>query len=179
MLREVTTAVRIAALVGTVCLAACDTVSVGNTGANTQTLCLTDYQQCIDPILHASINGSLGPLTCSASGCHNSTSGSGGGFKLFADPDPADPTFDQQILANFISAKAFANFNSPPDSKLLLEPLRGVFAISGTHTGGDIFPDTADACYVAIRDWISRRVTARDAPSCGGCTPPDVSTCGN
>jgi hypothetical protein len=164
-------------LVVSACLAGCDTVTVEPHGG--QTLCLADYQQCVDPILHAAINGpSGGPLTCSAGGCHNVDSGSGGGFELYPDPNPTDPDFDDQILANFISAKAFANLSAPADSKLLLEPLQGVFAISGTHTGGDIFPDTNDACYVAMHDWISNRVSTRDDPGCGVCTLPDVSICG-
>jgi len=155
---------------------ACDTATVEETGA--QTLCLADYQQCVDPIFHAAINGpGGGPLTCSASPCHAPT-GNGGGFGINPQPNPADADFDTQILANFIAAKAFANLDSPADSKLLLEPLQGVFAISGTHTGGDIFPDTNDACYIAIRDWISTRVSVLDDLSCGLCTPPDVGTCG-
>ena len=159
------------------CVAGCDTVTVEPLGG--PTLCLADYQQCVDPILQAAINGpSGGPLTCSAGGCHDVDTGSGGGFEVYPDPNPADPDFDTQILANFISAKAFANLITPADSKLLLEPLQGVFAISGTHTGGDIFPDTNDACYVAMHDWISNGVGARDDPGCGVCTPPDVSTCG-
>lgn len=167
----------LAVLALAVCLAGCDTVSVEPAGG--QTLCLADYRQCVDPVLQAAISGpSGGPVTCSASGCHNVDSGSGGGFELFPAPDPADPDFDAQMLANFISAKAFANLDNPAESKLLLEPLQGVFAVSGTHTGGDIFPDTADACYLAIRDWIGTRVSARDDPACGVCAPPDVGTCG-
>lgn len=159
-------------------LAGCDTVEVVGDEGNAQTLCLADYAQCIDPILHAPMLGSLGPVTCSASGCHDVAAGSGGSFKIFASPDPASPDYDQQILANFIAAKAFANLDSPADSKLLLEPLVGVSTISGVHTGGDIFPNTADACYVAMRDWITTRVSRREDPACGVCTVPALATCG-
>lgn len=138
-----------------------------------ETLCFADYQQCVDPILHASINGSGGPVSCSASGCHDVAAGSGGGFKVFVNP--ANET---ELMANFFAAKAFANLAVPTDSKLLLEPLSGISAISGTHTGGDIFPGTGDACYAAILDWASRSVDDANAVACGACTAPTLADCG-
>ncbi len=82
------------------------------------------------------------------------------------------------MLANFFAAKAFANLDNPVNSKLVLEPLQGVSSISGTHTGGDIFPDTADSCYQAIFDWMSLRVDVNDNASCGFCTPVAIAACG-
>jgi hypothetical protein len=81
-------------------------------------------------------------------------------------------------MANFFAAKAFANLEDPPGSKILLEPLQGQSSITGTHTGGDIFPDTGDACYAAIFSWISTRVDEDTSASCGACTPPDTAACG-
>ncbi len=157
-------------------LAGClDEVDIQPDAANGQTLCLADYQMCVDPIFHANINGSSGsPVTCSASGCHDVNSGSGGGFKIF----PNAGADDIKILANFTSAKAFANLSTSSRSKLLLEPLNGISAISGTHTGGDIFPNQNDVCYQAILSWISTRVDDTNASSCGRCTVPTISACG-
>lgn len=154
-------------------LVACDDVTVEplpNTGS---TLCLIDFENCIDPIFHANINGRSGPTTCSASGCHDIEAGSGGGFKIF--PQPVDPV---KRLSNFNAAKAFTFLNSPAQSKLLLEPLKGVSAISGTHAGGDVFPSTDDPCYQAILIWIANRVEDSDTPNCGSCTVPNLSLCG-
>lgn len=138
-----------------------------------ETLCYADYRQCVDPIFHVAINGSSGPVTCSASGCHDVNAGSGGGFKVFANPSD-----DVELTANFFAAKAFANLAAPGDSKLLLEPLSGISAISGTHTGGDIFPSTGDACYTAIRDWIDNTVDDANAGACGACSAPTLASCG-
>jgi hypothetical protein len=53
-----------------------------------------------------------------------------------------------------------------------------VFSITGTHTGGDIFPDPDDPCYQAIRAWISTRVDDEEAAGCGFCAPPPLPECG-
>ena len=72
----------------------------------------------------------------------------------------------------------FANLDDPVNSKLVLEPLQGESSVAGTHTGGDIFPDTGDACYQAIVEWMSVRVDDSAGTSCGFCAPVDVSSCG-
>ena len=82
------------------------------------------------------------------------------------------------MLANFFAAKSFSNLDNPAQSKLLLEPLQGVFSITGTHTGGDIFPDTADECYLAIFNWISTRVDDLNSANCGVCTAAVLASCG-
>ena len=156
----------------------CDSVDVDDAANSSQTLCLADYQQCIDPIFNADLSTSQGFATCSASGCHDQGAGSGGGFKIFPELDPADADYDQRSLANFTSAKAFANLNNPNNSKLLLEPLTGASQISGVHTGGDVFPDTTDVCYQTIHAWISRAVDDPENAACGVCTVPDVNACG-
>ncbi|MEJ2514327.1 MAG: hypothetical protein P8080_04640 [Gammaproteobacteria bacterium] len=138
------------------------------------TLCVADFASCVNPIFDEVINGRTGQATCASSGCHDVNAGSGGAFKIFPRAEPDSP----EMMANFFAAKAFANLDDPPQSKLLLEPLQGVFSITGTHTGGDIFPNEADPCYAALRAWISIRVDDSSAASCGFCLQPDLSACG-
>lgn len=148
-----------------------ENTQVSSTGG---TLCIADFTDCVNPIFDAVVNGRTGQTTCAASGCHDVGAGSGGAFKIFpgAAPDSVE------MMANFFSARAFSNLDNPGQSKLLLEPLQGVFSITGTHTGGDIFPDVNDPCYQAIREWISVRVEDDQADSCGFCTPPALPECG-
>ncbi len=144
---------------------------VSSTGG---TLCIADFTDCVNPIFDAVINGRTGQTTCAASGCHDVGAGSGGAFKIFPQATPGSV----EMMANFFSARAFSNLDNPGQSKLLLEPLQGVFSITGTHTGGDIFPDVNDPCFVAIRNWISTRVEDEEAASCGFCSPPPLPECG-
>jgi len=155
-------------------LAACNDVSVEPVPSTGSTLCLVDFETCVDPIFDASINGRNGATTCSASGCHDINAGSGGGFKVFPNSSN-DPT---RTLSDFNAAQAFAFLNSPPDSKLLLEPLNGISAISGTHAGGDIFPNASDPCYQTMLSWLSNRVETSDSSTCGSCTVPNFNQCG-
>ena len=152
----------------------CKEVVVTEADSDNRTLCYSDFELCVSPILDAQLSGRAGPATCAASGCHDQASGSGGAFKIYAQATPTSA----QMLANYYAASAFANLDDPGQSKLLLEPLQGVSSITGTHTGGDIFPDTGDACYVAIHDWISNQVEASDSTACGQCTVPDTASCG-
>lgn len=155
-------------------VAACNEVENVQQAQTAQSLCLADYEACVNPIFDGTLNGSVGQVTCSASGCHNQAAGSGGAFKIFANPQPGST----EILANFFAAKSFANLDNPAQSKLLLEPLQGVSSISGTHTGGDIFPDTTDQCYQTIFSWISTRVDDRNSSSCGVCVAAALASCG-
>jgi hypothetical protein len=166
---------RIAIIVLALALAACgDDVDLEPVAASGSTLCVADFEMCVNPIFDAIVTGRSGQATCSGSGCHDVGAGSGGAFKIFPDAQPDSP----EIMANFFAAKGFANLDAPSLSKLLLEPLQGVSSISGTHTGGDIFPDTGDACYQAIEEWASVRVEDSGAATCGFCTPIDISSCG-
>ncbi len=139
-----------------------------------KTLCLSDYAQCIDPIFHIEMQGKNGAITCSSAGCHDVSSGSGGGFKLFDSPQ----TGSVEMLANFYTARSFANLNAPENSKLQLEPLTGTFSVTGSHTGGDIYMDINDACYQAILAWNNKQVDEMDSASCGVCTVPNLASCG-
>ncbi len=150
--------------------AACRDVSVEERDETGQALCFADYQACVDPIFNGHISG----VSCSTSSCHDQGAGSGGGFKIFPNLSEGDP----EMLANYFAARSFANLNEPDQSKLLLEPLQGSFGITGSHGGGNIFPDRNDLCYQVIRDWISHRVDDSNSESCGVCTPVDVSLCG-
>lgn len=155
-------------------MAACKEVEITPVAADNRTLCYADFELCVSPILDAQLSGRAGPVTCASSGCHDQAAGSGGAFKIYAQPAPDTA----EMLANFFAARAFANLNAPAQSKLLLEPLQGVSSITGTHTGGDILPTTGDACYVAIHDWISNQVEASDSSACGQCVVPDTAVCG-
>ncbi len=118
-----------------------------NTGV--QTLSYSTYTASVNAVFDADIGGK----TCSASGCHNINGGSGGSFKIYANA-----TTTAQLTANFISAKSFANLVDPASSKLLLEPLTGIFSSVGSHAGGDIFTN-GDANYTIIFNWINSPVT--------------------
>lgn len=114
------------------------------------TLSCRDFQTSVNQIFDADING----RTCAASGCHSVNGGSGGAFKIY----PSATAGSLQMEANYLAARAFTNLSSVPDSKLLLEPLGGSQSIVGAHTGGDIFPDTTDLNYIAIRAWIANQI---------------------
>jgi predicted CxxxxCH...CXXCH cytochrome family protein len=108
------------------------------------------FQASVNPIFDANIGG----RTCSASGCHDQGGSAGGAFKIYPNAAPNSV----QMQANYLAAKGFANMNTTADSKLLLEPLAGAQSIVGSHTGGDIFPDTSDANYLTIYSWIENKV---------------------
>jgi hypothetical protein len=105
------------------------------------------YQQQVNPIFDADIDGK----TCSSSGCHAVTNGSGGGLKLYQNA--ALDSFEMDF--NYRVAQSLSNLVDPSQSKLLLEPLAGTFSITGSHAGGDIFPDQSDPNFVVILSWIS------------------------
>ena len=129
-------------------------VSSGAASSGT-TLCQNQFETCISPIFNRAFQSSSGVnVTCASGGCHEVGAGFGGSFKIY----PNASLGSSDMFANYLVSKAFANLVSAPDSKLLLEPLAGSSSITGSHTGGDIFPNNSDACYVAIRNWIANRV---------------------
>ncbi len=151
-----------------------NTVNPQPVEASGSTLCVVDYEVCVNPIFDAAINGRTGVATCSAGGCHSQASGSGGAFKI----NPGAPTGSPEMMANYFSARSFANLDDPPGSRLLQKPTAGRSAAIGGHAGGDIFPGTSDACHAVIQNWISTRVDDANAAVCGSCVPVDTSTCG-
>ncbi len=161
---------RTAACAAVLTSAACNQVTPQPVQTGGSTLCVSDFERCVNPVFDASIKSRTGPVTCSAAGCHAQASGSGGAFKIFPNPQPGS----NESLANFFAARGFADLNNPSSSRLLQKP----DADSVPHAGGDIFPNSADACHVAILKWISNRVDNENAASCGSCTVPAISTCG-
>ncbi len=155
-------------------LAACGTDVPPGTAATGQTLCQNNFNVCINPIFNSPMVRSNGDVvTCASGGCHEVGAGFGGSFKIY--PGATEPT---ELQANYLVAVAFANLTSPSSSKLLLEPLAGTSAITGSHTGGDIFPNTSDACYSAILTWISNSVSDQSDPRCASCSVPVLANCG-
>lgn len=132
-----------AALAAAVFFSGCGTEVTSGEVTTGQTLRYDVFEASVNPILES--------RGCTASGCHNVVFGNGGAFKIY----PNAVNGSAEMLANFIAAKSFANLTTPAQSKLLLEPLAGANQSSaGTHSGGDIFPDTSDPDYLTILGWI-------------------------
>lgn len=132
--------------------AGCNEVNV-EPAANAQQLCQEYYEACINPLLtqpRTLISRDVS-VTCSSAGCHDSVSGSGGAFKI----DGSALAGTDAMTTNYRAAHGFINISDPVNSKLLLEPLAGSDAISGTHGGGDIFADPNDSAYQEIYYWIT------------------------
>lgn len=140
-----------AALAAAVFFSGCGTEVTTGEVSTGQTLDQAVFQAQVNAIFDKDIGG----RTCSASGCHSVNGSSGGAFKIY----PNAPDDSLEMMANFIAAKSFANLTDPASSKLLLEPLAGAQSITGSHTGGDIFPDTSDPDYQTIFNWISSPLT--------------------
>lgn len=163
-------------------IAGCGAEVSGGAVSSGTTLCQNQFETCINPIFNRAFPDSSGVnVTCASGGCHEVGAGFGGSFKIY----PNAGAGSTEMLANYLVSKAFANLVSAPDSKLLLEPLAGSSSITGSHTGGDIFPNNSDACYAAIRNWISNKVSdPADPVRCLPCStvPADVdamlATCG-
>jgi len=127
-----------------------------------QQLIFADYQNTVNPIFDKDIEGKV----CSSSGCHSIGNGSGGGLKLY--PNAALDSFEMDF--NYRVAQSLSNLTNPDQSKLLLEPLAGTFSITGSHAGGDIFPNVNDPDYLTILAWISNpeEVTGSSSSNSGG-----------
>ena len=144
-------------------LAGCNEVDL-EPAANTQQLCQEYYEACINPLLtqpHSIISRGVS-VTCSSAGCHDNVAGSGGAFKI----DSSAQAGTDAMTTNYHAARGFTNLSDPVNSKLLLEPLAGSDAISGTHGGGDIFADPNDSAYQEIYYWIThpRKIATEACP---------------
>jgi len=134
--------------------------------------CANDFETCVMPILSGQIRRRGGAIiSCADGNCH-APGGNGGRFTLGSD-----------VNANFLVAQNFIDFTNPDDSLLLVEPTQddvSPSAVAAFHGGGEIFPSKSDACYVAIRSWISRQVTDQNSQVCGTCTPvaSTITSCG-
>jgi len=120
-------------------------------------LCQNEFQTCVMPILSSPIKRRQGDFrACTDSACHVS-GGNGGRFTLsFTDMDSNVTA----IMDNFV------NFTFVDQSPLLAKPTAGDPAF---HGGDDIFPNSSDPCYSAIRSWLAKQVPSRTDASCGTC----------
>ena len=143
------TAVLLITLYSLFTLTSCKSVeNTENTGV--QTLSQSTFETLVNPIFDANIGG----RTCASTGCHATPGGSGGSFIIY--PNAAGDAF--KLAGNYNSALSFANLVNPAQSKLLLEPLTGIFSSVGSHAGGDIFTQ-GDANYTIIFNWINSPIT--------------------
>lgn len=127
----------------------CDNVTVEEVNIS-KSLDFEIFSTQINRIFDQDINNKR----CTDVGCHNINGGSGGALRLNPNLTPS-ATIDcsAQMIANFISTSTFVNKNDPEGSKLIQEPLVGSSALTGTHSGGDLFT-TADTPYTQIINWI-------------------------
>ena len=139
----------------------CDNTSneaLPNSGVS---LCINQYEQCIDPIFQNPTNTGS---TCSQAGCHNLPGGSpAGGFGL----NPGAGIGSPEMMVNFTSVEARTLNNN-----LLLNKAA---TANGTSHGGGQQLRVGDLCYNAIAEW--RGVSA---PSDGSpCNLTSFSLCVN
>lgn len=144
-------------------LVACGEKVPNQPASGSAELCFNQFESCVMPVFSAQIRRRGGALvSCTDSNCH-APGGNGGRFTLGADN-----------TANFQVAKAFANFGNPASSLLLVEPTQDDLApsaVAAFHGGGEIFSSvTADACYVAVSNWISNQIPDSSV-ACAPCTP--------
>jgi hypothetical protein len=138
---------------------------VGNPAAPSgQHLSYAYFQKCINPIfiaqLSIQVNGVTSINTCAGSGCHDTTTGTGGAFRVApaAQPlDVIDPAITPVVIRasdmykNFYSAQGEVVLGSTSQSRLLAKPLlMGVL-----HGGGLIFPSEDDPNAKLFKYWIS------------------------
>ena len=133
-------------------------VTGGEVGKQVENKEIVGVQKLSEPVFNSTVNAvfdlNIGGRTCASAGCHLFGAGSGGSFQVYANAggDTA------KLLANYTSASKLANLVTPSQSKLLLEPLTGVFSIVGSHAGGDIFV-LNDTNYTIIFNWINNPVS--------------------
>lgn len=147
-----------------------ETPPIESSSGGVAELCENDFKDCVMPVLSGQIRRSDNtPVSCMDAGCHLQTdpgSGlpppNGGSFTLH----PTD------MAANFEAVKRQIRIGSSTaiDSRLLVEPTQDnvlPVAGAGSHGGGEIFPNTTNACSVAIQRWIS--ISADPPGNCGVC----------
>ena len=136
-------------------------------GTTGQTLSYIYYQKCINPIflaqLQINVNGALSVNTCSAGGCHDTTTGTGGAFRVVGAAQPLDLASAANTPAvirasdmykNFYSAEGEVVFGSLTQSRILAKPrLLGVL-----HGGGLIFETDQDPNVKLLQYWINHPV---------------------
>ena len=158
-------------------------------GRSGQALSFVYFQKCINPIFLAQLQinqgGVISTNTCAGSGCHETTTGAGGAFRLVpaAQPvDMSDPANTPDVIRtsdmykNFYSAQGEVVLGSAAQSRLLAKPL----LLNVLHGGGQIFPNDQDPNAKLIQYWISRPVPAGQDEFSSAAnvmfTPPDPTT---
>jgi hypothetical protein len=130
-----------------------------------QKLSFVYFQKCVQPIflkqLQINQGGTISTNTCSAGGCHDNATGTGGALRLIGTAQPvnlADPANTPTVIRttdmykNFYSAQGEVVFGQPLASRLLTKPL----TLNVLHGGGLIFLSESDPNVMLIRYWISR-----------------------
>jgi hypothetical protein len=136
-------------------------------GTTGQALSYAYFQKCINPILLArlriNMNGVLSVNTCAASGCHDTTTGTGGAFRVVGAAQPLDVTSAANTPAvirasdmykNFYSAQGEVVFGSLTQSRILAKPR----LLNVLHGGGLIFETDQDPNVKLIQYWINHPV---------------------
>jgi hypothetical protein len=134
-------------------------------GAGGQRLSYAYFQKCINPIflaqLQIQLGGTTSTNTCAGSGCHDTTTGTGGAFRVVPAAQPLDVTAPANtpdviraadMYKNFYSAQGSVVVGSPTQSRLLAKPL----LLGVLHGGGLIFLSENDPNAKLIKYWISR-----------------------
>lgn len=132
-------------------------------GSGGQRLSYAYFQKCINPILIAQLpipNGGGSTNTCAGSGCHDTTTGTGGAFRVVPGAQPldvTDPTVTPDVIRasdmykNFYSAQGEVVLGSTTQSRILAKPL----LLNVLHGGGLIFASDTDPNAQLIKYWIS------------------------
>jgi hypothetical protein len=158
--------------------------------AGGQHLSYAYFQRCINPILVAQlpIPGGSSPNTCAGSGCHETTTGTGGALRIVPGAQPlqiGDPANTAAVIRasdmykNFYSAQGEVVFGSATQSRLLAKPL----LLNVLHGGGLIFASIDDPNAKLIRYWITHPAPQGQdefsPASAAMFTPadPDTGTC--
>jgi hypothetical protein len=164
---------------------------VNNSGGITgqSSLSYAYFQKCINPIflaqLQINLNGVLSINTCAASGCHDTTTGTGGAFRLIGSAAALDVTAPantpdvvraSDMYKNFYSAQGEVVFGSLTQSRILAKPR----LLNVLHGGGLIFETDQDPNVKLIQYWINHPVPqGQDEFSTAAnsmFTPPDPNT---
>ncbi|HJV95060.1 MAG TPA: hypothetical protein VJ608_03445 [Albitalea sp.] len=128
-----------------------------------QKLSFLYYETCINPVFNEllPIPGTTSTNTCSAAGCHDSVSGTGGAFRIAPTAQAVDITVpantpdvirsSTDMYKNFYSSQGEVDVATPAQSRLLIKPLvQGVL-----HGGGLVFSSVSDPHVKLIQYWIT------------------------
>jgi hypothetical protein len=133
-------------------------------GVGGQKLSFAYFQKCINPIflaqLQINVGGTISTNKCAGSGCHDTTTGTGGAFRVVPSAttlDVTDPANTPDVIRasdmykNFYSAQGEVVNGSLTQSRLLAKPR----LLNVLHGGGLIFPNDQDPNVKLISYWIT------------------------